>query len=282
MNLRSSRWAAVLLTLALVGCSVVTLAYNRIPTILYWRLDSMVDLSSAQSAWLRPELDNWHAWHRRAQLPSYADALARWRIAASRDLQPATVCEGFGLMRTWVNDMVVQGLPALTRLARELTPEQVDHLRRHYQKEDDTFRQDFMNGNGSPSRKRLERAIDRAETFYGTLTAEQRLWVRQRMQQSAFKPDVTLAERQRRQQDLLDTLAAVQAGSNPLPLLQAYWFRVNRAPSTGYDAYAKAVVDDGCAFIAELHNRTTAQQRQQAANKLGEFEQIFRALAAQP
>lgn len=280
---RLRTWFAVILAAGVLsGCGLVTLAYNRIPTLLYWKLDGMVDLSTPQSAWLRGEIDRWHAWHRRTHLPAYASALAEWRGLATGDLTPAMVCERFEQVRTWVDEMVLQGMPALARLAQELTPAQIDHLRRHYQKEDETFRQDFMNGNGGVNQKRVSRAIDRAEMFYGTLTAEQRLWVRQRLQQSAFRPEQTLAERQRRQADLLDTLARVQAGAPARAGLQDYWSRVKRSPTPTYNAYADAATRDGCAFVAELHNRTSPEQRRQAAQQLTEYEQAFRALAAEP
>ncbi len=276
-------WCALfLLSGFLSGCGLVTLAYNRIPTLLYWKLDGMVDLSTPQSAWLRGEIDRWHAWHRRTHLPAYAGALAEWRGLAAGDLTPATVCERFEQTRAWADEMVLQGLPVLARLAQELTPVQIDHLRRRYQKEDETFRQDFMNGNGGVSQKRVSRAIDRAEMFYGTLTAEQRLWVRQRLQQSAFRPEQTLAERQRRQTDLLDAIARVQAGTPPRAALQDYWGRVRRSPQPAYNAYADAAARDGCAFVAELHNRTTPEQRRHAEQALGEYEQAFRALAMEP
>jgi hypothetical protein len=280
---RLRTWFAVIVAAGVLsGCGLVTLAYNRIPTLLYWKLDGMVDLSTPQSAWLRGEIDRWHAWHRRTHLPAYAGALAEWRGLAAADLTPAMVCERFDQVRTWVDDMVIQGMPALARLAQELTPAQMDHLRRHYQKEDETFRQDFMNGNGGVSQKRVSRAIDRAEMFYGTLTSEQRLWVRQRLQQSAFRPEQTLAERQRRQADLLEAIARVQAGTPARAALQDYWSRVKRSPQPAYNAYADAATRDGCAFVAELHNRTTPEQRRQAVQQLLEYEQAFRALALEP
>ena len=54
--------------------------------------------------------------------------------------------------------------------------------------------------------KRLRQFLERGETIYGRLDEPQRSALRRQIEQSVFDPQRILAERQRRQQDALQTL----------------------------------------------------------------------------
>ncbi|MGQ9724504.1 MAG: DUF6279 family lipoprotein, partial [Tepidimonas sp.] len=87
------RWAALgLVSVAVTGCSIVGLAYNRLPTVLIWRLDSLWDLDTAQRQGLDDAVRRWHAWHRREQLPAIAALLQRWQTLAAGPPDAAAVC----------------------------------------------------------------------------------------------------------------------------------------------------------------------------------------------
>ena len=49
---------------------------------------------------------------------------------------------------------------------------------------------------------------------------------------------------------------------------------------SGKSRYAETLIDYNCNFAAGLHNLTTAEQRLTAARKLKDYEDEFRALAA--
>jgi hypothetical protein len=257
---------------------LLSLAYNRLPTVVYWRVDGLVDLSSAQSAWLQPRMDALHGWHRRQQLPAVAQALRQWQAQASGPLPPALVCQALEQGRAWVDEVWQQALPDLARLARELSPAQLDHLARHYAKADDTFRSDWMGQDAAE--RRLERWADRASMFYGSLTPEQERWLAERLARAPWDAARFLAERQRRQADTLATLRAVAAGSPAEPALQALADRVRQSPDASYRAYAQAMMADTCALVSELHARTTPAQRTQAAQRLAGYAADLQALAA--
>ena len=265
-------WRALALlgaALLLAGCSLLTLAYNRLPTVVYWRLDGLVDLSGEQSAWVRPRIDALHDWHRQQQLPAVAQALRQWQAQAAGPLPASTVCQAVEQTRSWVDAVWQQALPDLARLARELSPAQLDHLARHYAKADDTFRSDWMGPDAAE--RRLERWADRAGMFYGSLNADQRRWLAERLARAPWDAARWLAERQRRQADTLATLRAVTAGAPAEPALQALADRVRQSPDASYRAHAQALTADTCALVSELHARTTPEQRTQAAQRLASY-----------
>lgn len=279
---RAARWLALLSAVSvLVGCSLLSLAYNRLPTIAYWRLDAMLDLNTAQSALVRQELDRWHAWHRRAHLPRYAQALAQWQTLVVQDVTPAQVCVAVDQLRLWAREASQQALPLAVRLAPSLSEAQLQHWQRHQAESDAEFRADFMVSNGAVAPKRLQRATERAEMIYGSLSAEQRAWWHERLRRSAFDPQRALAQRQQRFLDWAGVVRRIQAGASADTEVQQAWRRVWQPESPADVADREALQQDGCAQLAELHNRTTPVQRLIAQQKLQSFAADFLALAGQ-
>ena len=263
------RLAPALTVLLLAGCSLVGLGYKRLPTLVYWRLDNMVDLSDAQTAWLRPALDNLHAWHRREQLPIYERTLRQWADKVAQDTTPDELCRQFDNLRPGFDQLVQQALPALARLASDLSAAQRQHLLRYHQKQDAAFLADFGGDRpGVVGRKRLERAIDRAEMLYGDLTPAQEALLEQGLARSAFDANRTLQERQRRQADMWAAVERVQAGAPALPTVQAVWTRYTASPTPGYNSYSATTQRQACELLAALHNSTATAQRAQAAKTL--------------
>ncbi|MEY2683233.1 MAG: hypothetical protein RJA09_377 [Pseudomonadota bacterium] len=261
--------ATGLAALVLTGCSLVGLGYNRLPTLVYWRLDNMVDLTDAQSAVLRPAIDGLHTWHRRVQLPVYEKTLRLWADRVAQDTTADEVCRQFDSLRPGLDQLVQQALPSLARLAAGLTPEQRQHLQRHHQKTDAAFLEDFgADKPGVVGRKRLERAVDRAEMLYGNLTPAQEALLEQGLARSAFDANRTLQERQRRQADMLAAIEQIQAGAPALPTVQAVWARYTASPTPGYNAYSQTTQRQACELFAALHNSTGTAQRAAAAKTL--------------
>lgn len=257
--------AALLLT----GCSLLGMGYNHLHTLVYWRLDGMFDLTDTQTRWVRSALDDLHAWHRREQLPAYAQTLRRWAQLAPSDTTADVACQQFDSLRPGLDQLVQQALPALARLAGELAPQQRLHLQRYHQKQDAGFLEDYGDDRpGVVSPKRLQRTVERAEWLYGTLTPAQEALLEQGLVRGTFDARRTLQERQRRQADMLDAIDRIQAGAPPLPTVQAVWTRYQASPTPGYGSYAAATQRQACELFAALHNSTSPTQRARAAKTL--------------
>jgi hypothetical protein len=282
--------------LLLGACSATRVAYNQAPNFAYWWLDGYVDFTDDQSPQARADLDRFFAWHRSAELPLYAQRLAQWQTLAQQDISAEQACREFDAVRASFQRMSERGAVPLATLALQLTPVQLDHMKRHQAKGDEKFENDFLRG--SPAQRlerRLDRAVDRYDTLYGTLTDAQRQQLGAGLQQSAWDPQRTQAERQRRQASMLQTIRELQAshgaafaasGSRTPPpeavaALRGWSQRLLNSPTPGYAAYSAALVKDGCTQFATLHNSTSPEQRAHAVGVLKGYEQDMRALAAQ-
>jgi len=133
--------------------------------------------------------------------------------------------------------------------------------------------------------KRLKQFLERGEMIYGRLDEPQRAVLRRQLEQSIFDPQRILAERQRRQQDALQTLRKVAgqpiALSDARKLLRAYLERTENSPDAAYRSYQEALIDEACRNIAALHNATSPAQREAAVRRLRGYQRDVRELSAQ-
>ncbi|WP_189688201.1 DUF6279 family lipoprotein [Pseudorhodoferax aquiterrae] len=271
----------------LAGCSSVRLAYNNVPTFGTWWLNGYLDFDDSQSTRLREDLASLQQWHRSTQLPEMAGLLQRAQtLAAQEHIAPAQACALVDDVQRQLADIAAHSEPGAAQLVRSLTPTQLQHLESKYSKTNEEFRKEWLAL--SPDKlheKRYDKTLDRAEHFYGRLSAEQRALLRRQIDASSYDPRKLQAERLRRQQDTLQTLRSV-AGEQATPeqaerALRGLFARYRQSPQADYRAYAQRQIEEGCEGLALLHDSTTPAQRDNAVKRLQAYEKDFRSLAAQ-
>lgn len=276
--------AVAVVALLLGGCSLLRLSYGQLPTIAYWTLDSYVDFTSAQSERVREQFAGWLRWNRATQLPDYAALLERMRAEVAVDTTPARVCAWIDTGVARANTAFDEFLPTAAGLALDLSPEQIEHMRRHMEKINADLRKEFVER--SPERRHkeaVERVVDRAETLYGRLDDAQRKAIALELKASPFDPERWLAHRQRRQRELLDTMRRLQAdratSAQSQAALRMVYGHMGRSPEEAHRSYEQRLRRFGCEIAARLHNATTPEQRQTAAVNLAGWENDLRFLA---
>ena len=274
----------------LQSCSAIKLGYNNAPDLVYWWLDGYADLTEAQSLKLREELARLQLWHRGAELPKIAELLQKTQQLAAVNTTPEQVCGLFAQARLRMDAVIAQAEPAAVALAMGLSATQLSHLDSKFAKTNAEWRDDWMTGSlAKRQARRLKIAIERSEQFYGTLEERQVSVLRDFITQSDFDPQFSYAERLRRQQDLLQTLRQTSALSGDVrpsvpqaaAALRAYLERSVNSPNAAYRAHLDKQMVDNCRAFAQLHNNTTAEQRERAGRRLAAYERDARELAAQ-
>jgi hypothetical protein len=270
----------------LAACSAIKLGYNNLDEVAYWWLDSYVDFTDEQSPRAREDLRRLHLWHRVNELPHFASLLQGLEQLAPGNITPEQACAVFNRVRERLDVLAVRAEPAVVTLASGLTPEQVVHLERKYEKNNANFRKDWIQPPpAEQAEKRLEQFVERSEMVYGKLEEPQRAVLRRELQHSLFDPKNILAERQRRQRDLVQTLRKIAGTPISLAearaLLRGYLDRVRDPPERAAHAYQHALINEGCATFAALHNSTNASQREQAVRRLRAYQRDLQELSAQ-
>ncbi len=279
--------ALLLASVVLAGCSAVRFGYNQAPELLFWWLDGYADFDDTQARQVRSRLGEWFAWHRRTQLPDYAELLARAQAEVLVDTTPDRACRWFADVRQRGEIAAEQALPYAAEVIATLKPAQIQHIERRYARVNEEFRRDFLDK--EPAR-RLERSVDRAteriEFLYGTLDERQRALVERLVAASPFDAEAWFGERVQRQQEALQMIRRLAGNGvdrdTAVATMRAYGERMARSPREGYRRYQEKLEAYNCAFAATLHNATTPAQRQAAANRFKGWEADFRALATSP
>jgi hypothetical protein len=290
MKFMRSRLAGIIVALAasvaLSGCSAIRLGYNSLPDLAYWWLDGYVDFTETQTPMVRQELVRLHAWHRQQELPQLAEILGRLEQTAAGSISPQQACNVAGEVRGRLLQVAERAEPAVVSLAQTVAPHQLRHLQRKYRTNNETFRKDWLDLPAVEQKeKRFTGTLDRLESIYGRLDEQQRTVLRQGIEQSIHDPARILAERQRRQQDLLQTLRRLhEAGLAPEEarnLLRGYVERTQRSPDAAYRNWQEALLQESCRIFAAVHESTTPAQRENAVRRLRAYQRDLRELSGQ-
>jgi Family of unknown function (DUF6279) len=268
------------------ACSALRIGYSQAADLAYWWLDGYADFNGEQTRRVRDALAQWFVWHRKTQLPDYAQMLARAQTELKADTTPARVCEWQGELLKRAHVGFEHALPAAAEWALSVTPQQIQHIEHRYAKGNDEFREEYLQ---KDLRKRFDetvkRALERAESLYGRLDDAQRARVSEAMARSPFDPELWLAERKLRQQEALQLLRALNNGDGASPdqaaaALRVYVEHMERSPREAYRRYSERLSEFNCAFAAGVHNSANPAQRRAAAAKLNGWEGDLRALVA--
>ncbi len=271
------------MALVLAGCGVVQTAYNNADALVYWWLDSFVDIQTEQASGVRDALARVHSWHRREELPRYADLLARLRQDALRDATPARVCELAAQTRQRMAALAEPAEDFLIAVAPGLSPAQMAHLVAQFDKRNRQWREDWLEASiVKRDRRRVERMVDALERFYGSLTDRQQELLKAFIARTDFPGEPIYATRLHRQNETLAMLTTLrEAGDQSAKRLAARrWLAVlQEPPSEAHRQASERSLRANCEFLAELHNSMDASQRQRFSDNLARYENDARSLS---
>jgi hypothetical protein len=276
----------ILALLALGGTSgcAATFLYDRADRFANRWAGGYVELDESQQAVLDERLEALHLWHRREQLPAYADWL---RVVALRLDDHAAVdpdevrALGKDLAAFW-RELGTAALPLLAELGARLEDRQVEDLIETLR---DERRDEFEAADrrsASWHEQRRARSMARyLRRFTGSLTAAQRAAVEEWA--AALEP-TRAASFENRLGWIEELEAALARRASPEDLLVAAEV-LFVAPANRWDTeYAELVERNAAttaAFLADFLNGLEDRQRERAITRLGrladDFEQLSRA-----
>ena len=273
----------LVVAIGLGGCSAVRLGYNNAPSLGYWWLDRYFDFDTVQGTQMRTDLQALQNWHRTEELPLLAEMLKNLQAAAPRPVTSGQVCTLLGYLQTRLLVSSHRFTPALANLAPTLTPAQLEHINREFDKRNAKWREEWMDVEPVElTNRRVDLLVERFESFYGRLEPVQQALLRKQITESGFDPQLNYRESLRRQQDALQTLrdtrSAAANASNIQTALRSLVERSVESPDAAHRQYVDKLRLQSCASLADLHNSTTADQRKKLAQTLQGYEADVRAL----
>ena len=267
---------------------MIKLGYRNADTVgLLW-IDRYLDLTSEQKNYLKPRLRELVTWHRTTQLPDYAAFATEMQKLAQRSITPAEVTALGKQLEQRAYTAVEHALPVMADLALLLTPDNISAMEDKFADNDDQFRDDnYVKGDvGKQQKARYEKSLDRVEEWYGRFNREQRAAIRKLSDARPLDNDILLAERQRRESELVALLTRVQRDKPSrdavIGLLRNYNERFEFSPDPDRRAFQQSLRQATEAMDAAIHNLATPAQRERAIAKIQDWIDDFRSLAGTP
>jgi hypothetical protein len=269
------------------GCGLVKVGYRNGETVgLFW-MDRYIDLSGEQKDFIKPRLHRLLVWHRTTQLPDYVAFGQELQRRAPQPIAAADIDVISAEAKQRAMTTVYHALPDMADLALRLTPDNIKALQQKFADDTEKWKRENMSGDVDRQKKaRYEKTLDRVEEWYGRFSSEQRDRIRALSDARPFDNEIVVAERIRRQQELVALLTKVEHDKPPrdavVAMMRSYADRFETNPDPERRAFLESLRLATEQMDADIHNLSTPAQRTRAVGKLQDWIDDFRSLAADP
>ena len=264
--------ALVLLALLVGGCSV-KFAYNNADRLLRWQVSEYIDLDREQKAVLSARIDEFMTWHRRTQLPEYADQMYLWSQQLTDQVTPEQIAGIFEQMLQWGERMEDRGLPIAVEIMAGLSDDQVAELGPRLELSNAEIAEPEFGLSEEEAQQSWAREFEDAmERFTGRLDIRQRDYIQRKA--AGYQPERVLwAEYRRRwQADLLSLLDQRQSDQ-----FAAAFSELSRAREAYYgDKYTRVSEEnielsrEVAAYVLSNLSQRQSDRLQDSLTKLGD------------
>ena len=264
----------------LAGCTLLRLGYGQLDTIAAWMADDYFDLDPQQKDEFFKRFGRLHAWHRHEQLPDYAAFLKEIQSRLQKGVGHGDVIwatEGiFARYRT----LAQRGADDAAAMLATLTPQQIDTLRKKWEKDNRRFvREHKLDGTPEErQRARVTRAVKQITEWTGSLAPEQEEKVAALVAAVPAIEPMRYDDRRRRQREFLALLE--QRGDKAFATKLRHWlvnWEEGRAPQ--YARIQAEWLEKRAAYFVGVERMLTPQQRGTLAQRLQRYIDDFTQLA---
>jgi hypothetical protein len=216
-------------------------------------------------------------------LAGYGEVLQRIGQLSTGALQADQVCTVSTDVQARLDVLMRQAVVQAAPVVLALGPRQLSHIARQWESKNEDWEKEWLQGDAQARlERRLDKAVNRFNSFYGELNPAQIGLLKAQLAQSPWTAEWGRRDRQRRQQDLLSTLQRVaQSGMTPAQAeaqLWGVWQRWLNPTDPAQRAVLQSLSQRACENLALLHNTTTPEQRTRVARRLRAYERDIQDL----
>ncbi len=266
----------MLLAAAACGCSTVRFAYENADAYARWKLGGYVNLTGDDAEELDDRIDEFHAWHRKNELPKYGRLAQEASQRFADGLSRADLVWGYDSVTAQARESLRKAAELAAPLLDRLTAEQVAQIERRIAEENRQFSRDNLRGSERERRKRRGKYVaDRLEDWVGRLTQAQAERVREYSERAPLLGELRDRDRRRLQAEVM-AIVRVREARKRLPDYLSEWER-GRDPA--YAAALAAWREQYFALLIDLDRTLTLEQHARAQANLRRYAEEFEALA---
>ncbi|HEY1043800.1 MAG TPA: DUF6279 family lipoprotein [Telluria sp.] len=261
---------ALVLVLFVSACSTIRLTYNNGDTLLYWWINAYVDLDSAQSDFVKADIDRFFIWHRQTQLPDYVSLLQRSKQQLQGNVTPQVLDGIMREVRTRGERLALHAVPQLAELARSLKPQQIANMESKFAKNNRDYRRKFMSGDAEKRRKiRYKKTMEQLNLWFGRFSNQQEDAIRRLSDARPLDQEAWLQERMRRQRTIVELVRRVQSQKLDKAATAAAIEAAIRATFTRLDSpERRAAYEAQTRFYNDVIHLTTPEQKAHAQRRM--------------
>jgi len=276
----------VFFSLLLSSCSSIQLAYNQVDFLLKWWIDDYVDLTAEQSQMFDQTIPLILKKHRQEELPK---ALQQLRQLRAKVEQPLQIDDGVKIVkdvksfsRTSINLLQDDAV----NLALSLQAKQFTYMENAFTKSNKKFQNDFLKGNFEDRLdKRVEKIIERTESFSGNLTKSQKIQINEIAREYLLDMEVVYQTRLYKQQLIIKTLKKI-AQDQPSPaqaksMINQLFNDIELGSTPEQKEFEKKRDLHSGIVLAKITELFDEQQRKKTQAKIRSWEQDLQKLIQQ-
>lgn len=257
------------------------MAYNNVVPLASWYVDDYVDLDDAQTARLRESLERLQAWHRRSELPEYSRVLEDAARRVDGEVSAGDVRGLYDDGRRLANRLAERALPEVADILLSLSPQQIASIEDKLRRDNEKLENERMRPPAAKrDKERIERYVRNLESWMGSLTAEQKIRVRARIEKMPVNDALRIADRKRLQGKFLALLRNPPPKARFVEELRVILTRPEEGRDPVYVAAARDWREQTTSLFAETLATATPAQREHLKRKLRGYASDVTALVA--
>lgn len=271
----------VLLAVLMSGCAV-RLIYNQLDWLIPWYLGDYIKLEGPQKELFKDRLEDYLQWHRREQLPLYADFLERAAAQAEKGMTEAEIAATQLRSEELAQALVLRLQPDMIELFALASDEQIDRLFKKFNEDHERYLKDYVQASPNAQRKRrAKEARQYVERWTGSLRKEQRALI------DAWADDYELMGEELAQTRMAwqDEFQRILAMRHDRPAYDQAFARLLENPTYGRSERLQQKFDRNQQALVTLYqalDRTLSDgQRNRMVKKLQRYARDFRHLSTQ-
>lgn len=274
----------VLICLFCLNACSTKVAYGFMGLLTKWYIGNYVSLNKEQKALVSETMEEFKAWHRRTQLPIYADYLDGVANRLKKDnIDGQWIHAETDKVQIFLDTSLAQLKPSMIELMSSFSDEQVEELLESFVKEREKYTKKRVNISQKKTyNKRVDELKDQTSRFFGRLNQEQKSWVTDWSKQ--LKPYEALSvEQQKVWADKVATAMEVRHDKEKLSVLidEIVFYRTD-----DWEPELEAILDHNqkisYELVAKLVNSLSSTQQKKMYSKLAGYKDDCISLSENP
>jgi hypothetical protein len=256
------------------------MAYNNADTALRFMASSYLELDPAQAEDMSERIARFHQWHRRSEVPAYADLMRSASERAARGITADDVAWGLDNVRSRYRKFAAKAAEDAAPVLATLNSEQISALERKFADNNGKFEKDFLQADDAKRRRaQTKRMLERFRDFTGDLSVDQEARIDLFVLTYENHVAVRYEDRRQWQRQFVAAIKTLHGSPALGPGLADLFNHPEKRRTEAFIREDRAW-DGGLAqLIVELDGSLSPEQRAHVVRRLSEYASDFAALA---